>query len=228
MPRPPAPPDPAPDASCDPTPDRQSPDRQSPDRPDQERPQVCREASPPMHPLPSQPNRADKPIPLFEHSVVPMLLVDPANGVIVDANPAACRFYGYPRERMAGMPVSAINTLTGRELAERMDEAFRCDRSAFRFRHRTASGLERDVEVHSGPVWLHGRALLHSVVHDVSALRDSTRRVDRVQRLNDLRAALIRGGSPEEKLRLLAREVLSIFGAGTCRIWLAQIGRAHV
>ncbi len=164
------------------------------------------------------------PIPLFEHSVAPMLLVDPASGAIVDANPAACRFYGHPRERMAGMPISAINTLDEHELAERMDEAFRCDRSAFRFRHRAASGLEREVEVHSGPVWLNGRALLHSVVHDVSALHDSMRRVDRVQRLNDLRAALIHGGPPEEKLRLMARDILSIFDAGACRIWLARPG----
>ncbi|HEU6435968.1 MAG TPA: ATP-binding protein [Nitratidesulfovibrio sp.] len=164
------------------------------------------------------------PLPLFEHSVAPMLLVDPENGIIVDANPAACRFYGHPRERMAGMPVSAINTLDEHELAARMDEAFRRERTAFRFRHRAASGLEREVEVHSGPVWLNGRVLLHSVVHDVSSLHDSMQRVERVQRLNDLRAALIHSGAPEEKLRMLAREILSIFGAGSCRIWLARQG----
>nr|GBO96936.1 multi-sensor hybrid histidine kinase [Nitratidesulfovibrio sp. HK-II] len=156
--------------------------------------------------------------------MAPMLLVDPADGAIVDANPAACRFYGYPRERMAGMPIASLNTLDGHELALRMNEAFCCDRSALRFRHRMASGLVREVEVHSGPVWLNGRALLHSVVHDVSALHDSERRVERVQRLNELRAALIRGGAPEEKLRLLAREIMAIFGAGACRIWLARQG----
>lgn len=164
------------------------------------------------------------PLPLFEHSVAPMLLVAPESGTIVDANPAACRFYGHPRERMAGMPMSAINTLDEHELAARMAEAFHRERTAFRFRHRAASGLEREVEVHSGPVWLNGRALLHSVVHDVSSLHDSMRRVERVQRLNDLRAALIHSGAPEEKLRLLAREILSIFGAGSCRIWLARQG----
>ncbi len=153
-----------------------------------------------------------------------MLLVDPENGSIVDANPAACRFYGHPRERMAGMPIAAINTLDEHELAARMAEAFHRERTAFRFRHRVASGLERDVEVHSGPVWLNGRALLHSVVHDVSSLHESMQRVERVQRLNDLRAALIHSGAPEEKLRLLAREILSIFGAGSCRIWLARQG----
>ena len=169
-------------------------------------------------------DRQGDPLPLFEHSVAPMLLVDPENGSIVDANPAACRFYGHPRERMAGMPISTINTLDEHELAARMDEAFRRERTAFRFRHRAASGLEREVEVHSGPVWLNGRALLHSVVHDVSSLHDSMQRVERVQRLNDLRAALIHSGPPEEKLRLLAREILSIFGAGSCRIWLARQG----
>uniref|UniRef100_B8DQZ8 histidine kinase n=1 Tax=Nitratidesulfovibrio vulgaris (strain DSM 19637 / Miyazaki F) TaxID=883 RepID=B8DQZ8_NITV9 len=184
-------------------------------------------ASGPNHPANPErlpPDRQGDPIPLFEHSVAPMLLVDPENGTIVDANPAACRFYGHPRERMAGMPIAAINTLDEDQLAAHLDEAFHRERTAFRFRHRAASGLVREVEVHSGPVWLNGRVLLHSVVHDVSFLHDSAQRVERVQRLNDLRAALIHSGAPEEKLRLLAREILAIFGAGTCRIWLARQG----
>lgn len=168
------------------------------------------------------------PIPLFEQSVAPMLLVNPADATIADANPAACRFYGYPREAWAGMHLSAINTLGKHELAGRMAEIFRSDRSAFLFRHRTASGQEREVEMRSEPVWLNGRAMLLSVMHDLSAQHDFQRHADRVQRLNDLHAALIRSGPAEEKLRLMAREILSLFGAGRCRIWLARPGdRCH-
>lgn len=48
-----------------------------------------------------------------------------------------------------------------------MAEAQREHRSAFRFRHRLASGEVRHVEVYSEPVSLAGRELLHSVVFDI-------------------------------------------------------------
>ena len=41
-----------------------------------------------------------------------MLLVDPEAGVVVDANPAACTYYGYPRAGLVGRPVASINTRT--------------------------------------------------------------------------------------------------------------------
>ena len=43
-----------------------------------------------------------------EHDAI-MLLLDPANGAIIDANRAASRFYGYPREALAAMRITDIN-----------------------------------------------------------------------------------------------------------------------
>jgi signal transduction histidine kinase len=42
-------------------------------------------------------------------------------------------------------------------------------RNQFYFRHRLANGVIRDVEVYSGPIKVHGRELLYSIVHDISA-----------------------------------------------------------
>ncbi len=46
-------------------------------------------------------------------------------------------------------------------------------RNYFHFMHRLASGEIRDVEVHSSPVDLEGGTVLHSIVHDTTALREA-------------------------------------------------------
>src|SRR5215510_2917153 len=103
----------------------------------------------------------------FERNRAVQLLIDPGSGAIVDANPAACAFYGYDRERLRALRIGDINTLAPEELRTAMSQAESERRTFFPFRHRLASGEERDVEVHSGPVELGGRRLLYSIVHDV-------------------------------------------------------------
>ncbi|HYH19540.1 MAG TPA: PAS domain S-box protein [Azospirillum sp.] len=117
---------------------------------------------------------------LFSGSQVAMLLIDPADGAIFDANRAAARYYGYDAARLRTMPISAINTLTPEETAEEMRQAREERRNHFFFRHRLASGEIRDVEVHSGPIDQDGRVLLYSIVHDVTdrrRLEDERRRL---------------------------------------------------
>ena len=105
---------------------------------------------------------------LFEGSHSVMLLVDPATGGIVDANPAACGYYGYTREKIGRLTVDQINTLPLEKIRIRMAEAQDMRMNRFQFRHRLASGEIRDVEVSASPVNLGGRMLLYSIVQDIT------------------------------------------------------------
>lgn len=106
---------------------------------------------------------------MFETNQAVKLIVDPADGHIVQANPAAATYYGYPLERLVGMKISDINTLPAPELAAEMAAAKAEQRLHFNFKHRLASGEIRDVEVFTGPVREGERTLLYSVIHDVTA-----------------------------------------------------------
>lgn len=104
---------------------------------------------------------------VFDNSAI-KLLIEPNSGLIVDANKAAVNFYGWPLRELRTMRITDINLLSKDEVLEEMENARSGRRGYFRFRHGTASGATRHVEVHSGPVEIGDRQLLLSIVHDVT------------------------------------------------------------
>ncbi|MBK7552971.1 MAG: PAS domain-containing protein [Syntrophaceae bacterium] len=77
---------------------------------------------------------------LFRDSHTIMLLIDPRDGRIVDANRAAVRFYGYPARTLKSMRIGDVNLLDEGPLRENMGQAERKERRQFHFRHRLAMG----------------------------------------------------------------------------------------
>ncbi len=104
----------------------------------------------------------------FERNLSVMLLIDPEDGRIVDANPAACEFYGWPRARMLGLRVADITVLAGPGAEREFTVDRQEDSGVYRLRHRLASGEVRDVEVRSSPVRRGGKAVVHAIVFDVT------------------------------------------------------------
>lgn len=118
--------------------------------------------------------------PLFYNSHSVMLLIDPASGEIVEANPAACSYYGYNHQQLTNRNIATINTLASSELSTELQRAHSRQQRCFHFRHRLANDEIRDVEVYTGPLQLHGRALLYSIIYDVSertAIEDHLRKI---------------------------------------------------
>lgn len=106
---------------------------------------------------------------LKDHVAI-MLLIDPDTGAIENANEAAVRFYGYPREKLLTMKIDEINVLNPEEIAQERKKAVKEERNYFVFPHRLASGEIRTVEVYSSPVYSPAKQkmLLLSIVHDAT------------------------------------------------------------
>jgi diguanylate cyclase (GGDEF)-like protein/PAS domain S-box-containing protein len=105
---------------------------------------------------------------VFEQHLAVQLLVEPGSGRIVEANPAACRFYGYVHGELLRRSLDDISIVPRAELERRMALAASQQKNVFQTRHRLASGEVRDVEVHAGPVEIDGRRLFYCIVHDVT------------------------------------------------------------
>jgi PAS domain S-box-containing protein len=107
----------------------------------------------------------------FNKHISIMLLIDPTNGKIVEANPAANRFYGYSPGKLRTMSIQQINQLSAKQVAEERKLAKTEGRNFFIFRHQLFDEAIRTVEVHSVPLQFDGRTLLHSIIRDISKER---------------------------------------------------------
>jgi PAS domain S-box-containing protein/putative nucleotidyltransferase with HDIG domain len=115
-----------------------------------------------------------------------MLLIDPDDGAIVDANPAACAWYGWTREELCSRRISDINTLPPDEVRARMEQARREECEFFDFRHRLANGSVRDIVAYTTRVQLGGRTLLHSIIQDVTERVRSREVLRRTEHMRDV------------------------------------------
>jgi len=105
---------------------------------------------------------------IFEDSGSVMMLIDTQSGKIVSANYAAADFYGYTREQLAEMYIGQINVLPADEVTLQRLRTLNETQLRFNFRHRLASGEERDVEVYSSSIDMFGKPMVFSIVHDIT------------------------------------------------------------
>jgi len=112
-----------------------------------------------------------------DHSAI-KLLIDPADGRIVDANKAAVIFYGYALEELKNMPISKINILSENEISGKIEKIRDLGSGHFFFKHQLSNGEIRDVENFSSCVTLNGKTYLHSIVHDVTEKMKAERELE--------------------------------------------------
>ncbi len=105
---------------------------------------------------------------LFEKVHVVALVIDPTDGSIIDANPAASTFYGWSHDELLARKITDINTLSRDAVRMEMEAAKSEQRTYFVFKHRRADGALRDVEVYSGPIQSGDRTVLYSIIHDIT------------------------------------------------------------
>ena len=108
---------------------------------------------------------------MFEgHSAI-MLIIDPDTGFVIDANPAAQKFYGWTIDEFRRIRIQDINTLTPEEIRVAIEQTRSGEKTYFLFRHRRSDGSIRDVEVYSRTIESGGKSALYTIVHDVTDRR---------------------------------------------------------
>jgi PAS domain S-box-containing protein len=125
-----------------------------------------------------------------------MLLIDPDSGVIIDANQAAARFYGYSKDKLCGMNIADINQLASEQIAAERQNAKMEKQNRFISPHKLANNEVRTVEVYSTPIDVKGQVLLFSIVHDVTERvkceQDLKINVERLEELNTALKVILR------------------------------------
>jgi PAS domain S-box-containing protein len=105
---------------------------------------------------------------LFEKNHSILILINSTTGLIEEANPSACEFYGYTLKQFQKMHISEINVLAKENLTYEIARAKAEKKQNLFLKHKLASGEERDVEVFSGSIVIDGTSFLFSVVSDIT------------------------------------------------------------
>lgn len=103
----------------------------------------------------------------FQHSAI-MILHNPENGNIVDANLAAIKFYGYKQSQFYSMSVYQLNCEDKSYIDECLLKAKTGQQNIFVFHHKLASGKIRTVEAHASPFDTMKGELLLTIITDIT------------------------------------------------------------
>ena len=109
----------------------------------------------------------------FTNNSAVMLLIAPDDGRIIEANTAALRFYGYSRDQLLALRITDINRLPATETQQAMTSVPHEQGRGLLFQHCRADGSVRDVEVSSSIIQFGERILLHFIVYDITARKQT-------------------------------------------------------
>ncbi|SHH41252.1 sensor domain-containing protein [Tepidibacter thalassicus] len=105
---------------------------------------------------------------IYNNNHLTMLIIDPENGDIIDANPAACSFYGYNKDKITSMKITDINVSNDKKVFSYLQKIKNNQKNNFHFKHRLSNGEIKHVRVYSGPISCGEKELLYSIVHDIT------------------------------------------------------------
>jgi two-component system cell cycle sensor histidine kinase/response regulator CckA len=123
---------------------------------------------------------------MFRDHPAVMLLLDAHTFEIVDANPAAARFYGNSIESLIGMRFTDLmdGTEPGGSL---LTNGHLHDTDHFKVtKFRLASGEIREVEIYCGAVTLNEKEMIYAIVHDITEKHRLEEQLAQTQKLESI------------------------------------------
>ena len=105
---------------------------------------------------------------MFKNHASIMLLINPNNGEIIDANQSAVNFYGYTLDELKQMNISKINQANMVELKEKYEQVKNSIKKSFIFSHKLKNGEIKTVEVNSSSIETSHGIILFSIIKDIT------------------------------------------------------------
>ncbi len=138
---------------------------------------------------------------LFYENKSIMLLFDPNTGNILEANEAACNFYGYTNAEITKKSVFEFNIKNTSELQVLLGKVRSGDQNHFVFQHKLKNGVVKDVELYTGILNRKKKEVFYSVIHDISdkikALKELEKAKEKAEESDRLKSAFLANMSHE-------------------------------
>ncbi len=115
-----------------------------------------------------------------------MLLVNPLNSAIIDANESAQKFYGYTHDEFLSLHINDINTLEYNTILMYEQAAIQREKNDFIFQHKLKNGDIRTVEVLASPIDTENGKLIFSIITDITQAKENEAKLEQLQKQTEI------------------------------------------
>jgi len=105
---------------------------------------------------------------IFKDNLAVMLVIDPDNHNIVDANQAAENYYGWGLEQLLQKKLDDINAFPSADITSAIGNTREQKQVQFEFKHKKGDGSICDVEIFPSKIEIFNKEYIHLIVHDIS------------------------------------------------------------
>ena len=120
---------------------------------------------------------------IFRRTGAVVLITDAETGTIIEANPAAVRFYGWPHSELLGKNLVELTVQSSEQMRGEYEAAAVEGRDFLLLRHRTASGEVRDIALNATPITSPRRTLDYLLIYDLTRQRDLEKQLRQAQKM---------------------------------------------
>lgn len=113
----------------------------------------------------------------FRANHIVTLIFDPETTEILDANNAACAFYGYSLAEFKKLKVFDLNISDNSAVKENVSSALKGTKNEFQIEHRLADGTIKTIRAYSGRASVFGKECIYSCIFDVTGHVETQRRL---------------------------------------------------
>jgi PAS domain S-box-containing protein len=119
---------------------------------------------------------------LFDNHSAAKIMIDPENGLIVEANKAAASLYGWPVQQLTQMNIRDLDPFADKRIEELLTNVNDNTSLNLEIKHQKANNTVFDVEVFSSKVEVNNKTYLHAIIHDITEKKMSERELRLLKR----------------------------------------------
>lgn len=105
---------------------------------------------------------------LFENNKMPVVLIDPTDSSIIEANEAAAGFCGRSKHELSGSKLATITDLASREMTRQINAVLTGKQGQINFKYKQANDDERNYKLSGTPVNIDGKSLLYGTISETT------------------------------------------------------------